>query len=65
MLHPRSVLCSHPGLVVRAVIRKLVTSLALKKNVLPQLLLGHFLLLLRYLGELVPGSTALLVETNV
>lgn len=42
-----------------------MTSLALKKNVLPQLLLGHFLLLLRYLGELVPGSTALLVETNV
>lgn len=41
-----------------------MTSLALKKNVLPQLLLGHFLLLLRYLAELVPGSTDLLVESK-
>lgn len=64
MLRPRSVLHSHPGLVVRAVIRKLVNSLALKKNVPPQLLLGHFLLLLKYLGQLVPGSTVLLVESK-
>lgn len=41
MLRPRSVLHSHPGFVVRAVIRKLLTHLAPKKIVLPQLLLGH------------------------
>lgn len=64
MLHPCSVFHSHTGLVVRAVIRKLVTSLALKKNVLPYLLLGHFLLLLRCLADLVPGSTDFLLGSK-
>lgn len=64
MVRPRSVLHSPTSLVVRVVIRKLVTSLALKENMLSQLLLGHFLLLLRCLGQFVPGTAVLLVESK-
>lgn len=62
-MRPRSVLHSHTSFMVRAVIRKMVTYLALK-NMFPQLLLGHILLLLSYLGQFVPGSTVLLVESK-
>lgn len=64
MVHPCSALHSHSSLVVSAFVRKLVMYVALKENVFPQLLLGHFLLLLRYLGQFVLGGAVLLVESK-